>query len=141
LGHIVKLKTEGGDNDINSWRWLQDIINFLGEHGMSSEESAVENKVEHVLCVKQMEWWRSIDQELEIVDTECLIGNDIFSPQGAQLVKCICAPDNPGTSRKAVQGLPIDLYDSAWIADLTQRELETLGIPKDRFIWRKIAVM
>ena len=56
-------------------------------------------------------------------------------------MKRIHAPDNPGTSQKAVQGLPIDLYDSAWITGLTQRELETLGIPKDRFIWRKIAVM
>lgn len=56
-------------------------------------------------------------------------------------MKRIRAPDNTGTLRKAVQGLPIDLYDSAWIAGLTQRELETLEIPKDRFIWRKIAVM
>lgn len=81
MGHIVKLKTEGGDDDIESWRWLQDLIHFLGEHGMSSEESAVENEVEHVLRVKQMEWRRSIDRELEIVDTERLIGNDIFPPK------------------------------------------------------------
>jgi len=108
---------------------------------MSSKESAVENNVEHVLCVKQMEWQHSIDRELEIVDAERLLSNDFFSPQGVQPVKHIHAPDNPGTSRKAVQGLPIDFYNSAWITGLTQHDFDTLEILKDRFIWRKIAVM
>ncbi|KAG6369243.1 hypothetical protein JVT61DRAFT_15570 [Boletus reticuloceps] len=139
LDHIIKLKAEAGDDDLDTWEWLRDLIGLFGEHGMSSEESAVENDVQHVLRVKQMGWRRNIDRELDIIDTERLIGNDIFSPQGARPVKRIRASENPATSRKAVEGLPIDLYDSAWITDLTQREFDALEIPKDRFIWRRIA--
>ncbi|KAI6009192.1 hypothetical protein EDC04DRAFT_2610685 [Pisolithus marmoratus] len=32
------------------WQWLGHLIKTLGKHGMSSEESAVENGVENVLC-------------------------------------------------------------------------------------------
>ncbi|KAI5993842.1 hypothetical protein EDC04DRAFT_2613299 [Pisolithus marmoratus] len=32
------------------WQWLGHLIRTLGKHGMSSEESAVENGVENVLC-------------------------------------------------------------------------------------------
>ena len=42
--------------DVTSWQWLHRLIETLGEHGMSSEESSVENGVENVLHVKQMEW-------------------------------------------------------------------------------------
>ncbi|KAF8833243.1 hypothetical protein BDN67DRAFT_986157 [Paxillus ammoniavirescens] len=49
LDHIIKLKTEGNKDDTDAWRWLQKLVETLGEHGMSSEESDVENEVEEVL--------------------------------------------------------------------------------------------
>lgn len=43
-------------NNIQVWEWLSHLIMTLGHHGMSSEKSAVENDIEHILCVKQMSW-------------------------------------------------------------------------------------
>ncbi|KAI5980366.1 hypothetical protein EDC04DRAFT_2618817 [Pisolithus marmoratus] len=51
LNHIAALKSDTYDDDLPSWQWLGRLIKTLGEHGMSSEESAVENGVENVLCV------------------------------------------------------------------------------------------
>ncbi|KAG6375694.1 hypothetical protein JVT61DRAFT_3268 [Boletus reticuloceps] len=141
LDGVVKLKTEGGDNDLVVWEWLQRLVRFLGENGMSSEESAVENNFEHVLRVKNMEWRRCIDRELDIVDVERIVDSDIFSPQGAKPVKRIRALDNPMSSRDAVKGLPVDLYDGAWFSRLTQREIDTLAVATHRFPWMKVATL
>ncbi|KIJ68876.1 hypothetical protein HYDPIDRAFT_25128 [Hydnomerulius pinastri MD-312] len=140
LDHIMKLKVETADNDLTAWEWLQRLIKSLGEHGMSSEESAVENKVEHVLRVKNMEWRRGVEQELDIVDLERVLDSDIFSPQGSKPVKRIRAPNNLTTSRDAVTGLPMALYDGAWIAGLTQRQLDSLAISNEEFIWMKVTL-
>ncbi|KAI5992126.1 hypothetical protein EDD15DRAFT_2124318, partial [Pisolithus albus] len=78
LDHIVATKSEVPDDDLRSWQWLQRLINSLGEHGMSSEESSVENGIENVLRVKRMEWRRNIDKELDIIDLQRILDKDIF---------------------------------------------------------------
>ncbi|KAI5996399.1 hypothetical protein EDD15DRAFT_2131072, partial [Pisolithus albus] len=78
LDHIVATKSEVPDDDLRSWQWLQHLINSLGEHGMSSEESSVENGIENVLQVKRMEWRRNIDKELDIIDLQRILDKDIF---------------------------------------------------------------
>ncbi|KIK77071.1 hypothetical protein PAXRUDRAFT_28869, partial [Paxillus rubicundulus Ve08.2h10] len=119
LKYMIMIKSDGkappgeADIDVASWQWLHHLIETLGEHGMSSEESSVENGVENVLCVKQMEWQRNIDHELEIIDHERVLDNDIFSAQGSKPLPRKWATDNPPTSRNPVNGLPLALYDSA----------------------------
>ena len=121
-------------NDIQVWKWLSHLIMTLGHHGMSSEKSAVENDIEHILCVKQMSWQWCIDRELEIIDAECLIDSNIFTHQGAKPVKRIHACDNPESHRDSLPGLPIALYDSVWITSLTQPQLDALNVSPDTYI-------
>ncbi|KAI6122951.1 hypothetical protein EV401DRAFT_1949054 [Pisolithus croceorrhizus] len=113
---------------------------MLGEHGMSSEESSVENGVEDVLHVKNMPWCRNIDQELEIVDFQRLLDTDIFSPQGSKPLTCKCSPDNPLTTHDAVKALPLTLYNGAWFAQLTKCQIEALNIPQQMFSWMKVVI-
>ena len=131
---------EEANVDLSSWKWLHCLVKTLGEHGMSSEESALENSVENVLRVKQMDWRRNIDCKLGIVDRERILDSDIFSPQGSKPLPRKRAADNPVTSRKPVTGLPLALYDSAWFVQLTDRQVEALQPSKDTFSWKKVAV-
>ncbi|KAI6138146.1 hypothetical protein EDD17DRAFT_1435622, partial [Pisolithus thermaeus] len=78
LDHIVKLKTEGNEDNTGAWKWLQRLVKTLGEHGMSSDESDIGNDVEEVLRVKNMGWRRSIARELDLVDLQWLVDTDIF---------------------------------------------------------------
>ncbi|KAG9310119.1 hypothetical protein JVU11DRAFT_9732 [Chiua virens] len=141
LDHITKLKSEMRADDVQVWEWLSRLIKTLSHHGMSSEESVVENDIEHVLRVKQMSWRRCIDKELEIIDTERLLDSDIFARQGAKPVKRIRAYDNPESRRDPVPGLPMAMYDSAWISSLPQRELDALDVSPDTFPWMKVATI
>ncbi|KAH7917377.1 hypothetical protein BV22DRAFT_979951, partial [Leucogyrophana mollusca] len=64
--------------DAMVWEWLKDIVERLGEDGMSSEESSVEDEVDVVLRTKIMPWRRDISRELAIIDKQRLLDNDIY---------------------------------------------------------------
>ena len=98
LNNIIAIKSEDLDDNLPSWKWLQRLIKTLGEDGMSSEESSVENSVTNILRVKNMDWRRNIEKELEIIDLQRVIDKDIFSLQGSRPLPRKCAPDNPVTS-------------------------------------------
>ncbi|KAG1719474.1 hypothetical protein EDB19DRAFT_1648145, partial [Suillus lakei] len=61
LKYLVELKSDQKHEDLAAWQWLQRLVKILGDHGMSSEESDVENKFECVLRVKNMGWRRGIE--------------------------------------------------------------------------------
>ncbi|KIN99065.1 hypothetical protein M404DRAFT_156244 [Pisolithus tinctorius Marx 270] len=137
---MVKPKSEVQDDDIQSWKWLQCLIKTLGEHGMSSEESLVENGVENILHVKNMPWCRDIDREQEIMDFQCILDTDVFSPQGSKPLTHKHVPDNPPTTHSAAKALPLALYNGAWIVQLTKHEIEALNIPQQTFPWMKVVI-
>ncbi|KAG1723374.1 hypothetical protein EDD22DRAFT_737929, partial [Suillus occidentalis] len=70
--------TDDKEEDLLAWQWLQKLVKTLGECGMSSEESDLENDIETVLRVKNMVWRRAIERELDIVDHQRLVDDDIF---------------------------------------------------------------
>lgn len=107
---------------------------------MSSEESSVENGITNVLRVKNLEWRRNIEKELEIIDLQRVLDKDIFHPQGSIPIPRKRAFDNPKSTRDPVRGLPTALYDDVWISQLTSRQKESLGISNERFPWMKVIV-
>jgi len=140
LDNIIAIKSEDLDDDLPSWKWLQRLIKTLGEDGMSSEESSVENSVTNILRVKNMDWRRNIEKELEIVDLQQIIDKDIFSPQGSRPLPRKRAPDNPVTSRDPVMGLPKVLYDGLWMLELNERQKGSLKISDEKFPWMKVVM-
>ncbi|KAI6102243.1 hypothetical protein F5141DRAFT_1065725 [Pisolithus sp. B1] len=138
LDHIIVMKSEAADDDLHSWKWLQCLINTLGDHGMSLEESSVENGIENIFRVKKTERRKNIDQELEIIDLQQVLDKDIFCSQGRKPLPRKHAPDNPASSRAPVMALPMALYDDKWISQLTERQRESLKISKESFPWMKI---
>ncbi|KAG2752470.1 hypothetical protein P692DRAFT_20871946 [Suillus brevipes Sb2] len=141
LEHLVKYKTDEDEEDAPGWQWLQRLVGTLGERGMSSEESDVENNIETVLRVKNMTWRRAIERELDIIDHQRIVDDDIFAPQGSKPMKRIRSAGNPMTSRAEVDGLPEALYNKEWLAGLTPRQVERLSISDERFRWMKVAVV
>ncbi|KAI6102048.1 hypothetical protein EV401DRAFT_1893978 [Pisolithus croceorrhizus] len=80
LNYVVQLRMEVSNDDLTAWKWLQRLVKTLGEQGISSKESAVENEIEQVLHIKRMEWRCCIDHELDIINVEQVLDDNIFSP-------------------------------------------------------------
>ncbi|KAG1724525.1 uncharacterized protein EDB91DRAFT_1025115, partial [Suillus paluster] len=75
---VIELKKDGEDDDLPAWQWLQKLVKTLGDGGMSSEESDIENDVECVLRVKNMAWRRGIERELNIINNQRVLDDEIF---------------------------------------------------------------
>ena len=140
LNNIITIKSEDLDDNLPSWKWLQHLIKTLGEDGMSSEESSVENGVTNILQVKNMDWRRNIKKELEIIDLQRVIDKDIFSPQGSRPLPRKHALDNPVMSRDPGMGLPKALYNGLWMSELNEQHKELLKILGEKFPWMKVVV-
>ncbi|KAG2336816.1 hypothetical protein BDR05DRAFT_953064 [Suillus weaverae] len=140
LQKVIELKKEDEDNDLPAWQWLQKLIKMLGDDGMSSGESDIENDVECVLRVKNMTWCCRIEQELSVINNQRVLDDDIFTPQGSKLMKRIRAPGNSTTLRSPVTGLPKALYDAKWIDGLTKGQVERLDVSSEIFQWMTVAI-
>lgn len=140
LNNLVKLKTDNKEEDLSAWQWLRQLVKTLGDCGMSSEESDLENDIETVLRVKNMAWRRAIERELDIVDRQRLADDDIFAPQGSKPMKRVRAAGNPTSSRAQVDGLPKALYNEQWLMGLTKVQVEKLSISDKKFKWIQVAV-
>jgi hypothetical protein len=138
----IKAAEKAADTEI--WKWLKELMNRLGEDGMSSEESDVEdgpNGPHSVYRVKKLKWRRDIEQELAIIDA-LRFKSGIFTERGAQPVARTRTRNNPTSDREAPKGWPRSLYDRDWFneKDEEYRQL-TLHIPEEDFKWMKVIAM
>lgn len=142
LNTIVDVKAQDEASDLHVWQWLQNLIETLGEDGMSSEESENDthgSSIESVCRPRIMEWRRDIEEELRIIDAQRHLDKDIFSPRGAKPVTRIRNSRNPISTRKPKPGLPRPLYDDEWINGKSETYLEkTLKVSEGKFLWMKV---
>ncbi|KAG1734253.1 uncharacterized protein EDB91DRAFT_1084157 [Suillus paluster] len=130
---VQKLKKDEVEEDLPTWQWLQKLIKMVGDNGMSSEESDMENNVKTVLWVKNMPWHCGVEKELNIINHQRVLEVEIFLPQGSKPMKRICVPSNLETSWSPMTGLPKGQYDGEWISDLTEREVQRLEMSNETF--------
>jgi hypothetical protein len=134
------MKIEEGDvaGDLEIWEWLQEMLEWYGQEGMSSDETDYEG-LEVVYRVKVLPWRRDVSGYLDIIDRECKLEDQmIYSRAGSKPTKCIRGDNHPTSNREALMGLPSTLYDSEWLDNLSQRKRATLCISKERFEWLAI---
>ncbi|KAG2074342.1 hypothetical protein BDR04DRAFT_1151030 [Suillus decipiens] len=133
LEHLIKYKTNEDKEDAPGWQWLQRLVGTLGECGISSKESDMENDIEIVLHVKNMTWCCAIECKLDIINHQRIVDDDIFAPQGSKPMKWIWSAGNLMTSRAEVDGLPEALYNKEWLMGLTPHQVKRLSISDERF--------
>ncbi|KAF8882341.1 hypothetical protein CPB84DRAFT_1851318 [Gymnopilus junonius] len=64
--------------------WLLDLVETLGEDGMSSDESEIDDRTATVIYrVKNMPWRRTISEEMDLIDKQRATAH-IFSKKGSK---------------------------------------------------------
>jgi hypothetical protein len=127
---------EVDEDSVRLWTWLGNVLEELGQDGMSSDESAVEDEVEVVFRQKIMPWRRKMDKELDFIDSGRL-GQRAFGKQGSKPVRRYRLRDNLVSTREPVDGLPRCLYDDNWFTHRTGRDRQ-LKTSSKHFEWRTI---
>jgi len=136
---IIALKKEGNAEDLDAWKWLLRLLGHLGEDGMSSEESDIDERSGmEVYYVKEMIWRKNIDREMNLIDKERTKEKRLYSKKGAKPMSRIRNGTKGHTRRPGPKGLPKKLYAKNWLEGLSKADVRDLEISDEKFPWMTI---
>lgn len=123
------------------WQWLQNVLEMLGEDGMSSDDSEDEDAIENVYRPRTLAWRRDMEEELKLIDGEHSRLARTQSRRGAKPIPRRRGVGNV-SKRDPVCGLPAVLYNERWLAKKTDLYVErTLQLSQERFKWKSWRVV
>jgi hypothetical protein len=139
---IIGEKKETREKDIATWEWLKDVVERLGEAGMSSEESEMETNAEGmevvVFRVRVLVWRRWIEEELAAIDRSRAYAKTGWG-RGTRPGERRRSEWNPSSDRDAVPGLPRVFYNPDWLGERTSEYTENvLRVSKEDFRWLRL---
>jgi hypothetical protein len=137
---MIELKQEDNAEDLEVWEFLHDVLQTLGEDGMSSDESDIDTRTgTEVYYNKKMPWRRDVAREMKIIDGERSKDRQIKSRRGAKEVVRIKNGAKGDTRRSAPKGRPKSFYDKDWLRAQSKKNHRALEISGDHFDWLNIS--
>jgi hypothetical protein len=131
----IEIKIQANAVDLDTWKRIKKILDYLQSIGMSSEE---EDEVEyqgHPLRIYKVKIsiWRApeIADYMRMVDVQTEVFRKQKSSGGTQAA--VRVPTDQVSTSAAPQRLPKCLYNSKWIEKLTSFEYEDLEVSADAF--------
>ncbi|KAJ7080657.1 hypothetical protein B0H15DRAFT_804046 [Mycena belliarum] len=130
------MKYEEKADDVETWEFLDKMINYLGKNGMSSEEEVVRNfdgLVQSVYIVKLCSWREpKIEEYLDLVDnTRKALRTGRGAPGAARIREAKLGSSPPPTN------MPRSMYHPRWLAGMEEKRPvyveEYLQISKEVF--------
>jgi hypothetical protein len=129
----IELKKHARALDVAAWERLLELVNHLGEHGMSSEEEdegEIENAKIIIYKVKLCAWRNpSIVNYLKFVDAQT---TGYRKTQQGPKAAPRCKVDEHGVSAPP-SGLPRSLYNQNWLETQSPSVLKKLRVSKEVF--------
>ncbi|KAF8176790.1 hypothetical protein BJ912DRAFT_799267, partial [Pholiota molesta] len=67
---LMEAKKRYKDLDRHTWVWLDELLHHLGEEGMSSDESEVDDHGNVYFSVKKLPWRAPVEEYLKMIDDQ-----------------------------------------------------------------------
>jgi len=140
----------GGERQ--AWEFLDQLLDLLGDWGMSSDSSDDGQGIEDVYRVKILPWRKDITKELDLIDSERRFAkkitkdqNDVFnkigfSQQGTKPRRRIRSDAASTSERYPLAGLPAELYDPTYLETLPRARADALNISRNQFQWLELVL-
>ncbi len=139
LQRTIDIKLEECATDAPIWQWLREVIEKLGEDGMSSDESDTDKRTGlPIYHVTNMKWRQKMVYELNMVDKLRLVDRDLYSGWGAKPIPRLRDERNSDSCRASPKEIPKKLYSAEWLQDQMPRKYRELMIPNEDFQWLQL---
>ena len=120
-------------DDCHIWQWLEQLLQWLGTEGMSSEDTDIGIDQKH--HVKMVIWCRNMDKYLKMINNQ-RVQEAGFSQAGSRPIKRLRYLPTLPSDNAAPIGLPETLYSQQWLTSVDTNYHEvTLAVSKDKFKW------
>lgn len=138
LDDTIELKEEENAPDLEAWRWSRKVVKTLGEAGMSSDESEVDEEGVIIFRPRIMPWRPNVETLMRITDKQSLIDKDLFSQKGAKPGYRSRNMTRGFSRREPPTGRPKSFYDKEWLKQQSERKVRKLNISQEKFRWIKL---
>ena len=133
----MERKTDEGASDIAIWKWLKKLVMTLGPEGTSSDESDVDEETgTEILYVKSLDWRRSCEKEMDIVDRQRRADRELFSNKGSKPTPRLRKQSRGNTRRKPPLEKPKALFDRKYLEN--HRNERSLKFSGEKMTWLNI---
>ena len=90
IRRLISIKEESQALDLGIWQWLESLVVSLGEEGMSSDESDVDEQTgTEVLYANKINWHRNVEGEMDMIDEQRKMDKKLFSRKGSKTMRCL----------------------------------------------------
>ena len=127
------------NSELKIWKWLDEVLNYLGVDGMSSEESDKENH-RTIYRIKIMTWHRDITEYMDMIDNQRHKFPGLYSNSGSKGAVKVRGQGIGylNSTRDPVEKLPHALYNEEWFNAIGEQRQLMLKVSKKRFEWLQI---
>jgi hypothetical protein len=133
---IIKLKSHDPTSDVEVWKWLLKLLQYLRSEGMSSDDTSTEN-FDIAYRVRILIWRRKeIDAFMDIIDNQRVLNRKMRAPQGARPVKRLRNSRAATSTRRHIDGLPESIYCPDWKAAHGREVM--LDVSREQFQWVQV---
>ncbi len=124
--------------DVPLWEWIEKLVLSLGEDGMSSDESEIDDRtLESRLRVNVLPWRREeIKQHMMLLDDQRENDAELYTKKGSKPAKRERG-GGKDSERAPCEGLPKALYHQEWLKKQTHPE--SLNISTAKFKWYNVS--
>lgn len=140
---IIELRRRSDDfeEDVAIWEWLKSLLDWLGEEGMSSDDTEVED-YETIYRIRILPWRNpDVDGCMDLVDGERKIPSQaIYAAAGSKPIVRVRDGNQAVSDRAVLQGLPEALYNEEWICQEYHEDdwQEVLSVSQGQFNWLRL---
>lgn len=117
----IRRKKRHRDADLWTWEWLKELLINLGEQGMSSDESDVDNQGRAYFCVKKLPWRAPIEGQLTMIDNRRAQEKSELNRRGAVPLMRLRNRNAVFSERPPPQKLPQGVFDKHWLRECPDR--------------------
>jgi hypothetical protein len=130
---MIMVKKKNGDSDVAIWEWLKTLLKTLGDEGMSSDDSDIDDRTQtEILHVRKLPWRRSLDKELDIIDSQRRDDQELFTKKGSKPVTRLRHMKELTSRRNAPTEKPKNIFEKSWLKK--QQDQDKLEL-KGRMVW------
>jgi len=138
LDVVIRHIEDQGDMDLPQWKFLEELVCGLGQHGMSSDKT--DGDEHHIIRVRRKPWRRNIERQLAMIDGVKKQWPLLFFRRqgpGRQDKLRDVLENRPVSKSPTPIGLPLAMFDRDWYKARTPYAKRSLQVSETQFIWKE----
>jgi hypothetical protein len=133
VDRVIRKKMHYQEPDLWAWKWLKELLRNLGEQGMSSDETEVDNQGRTYFSIKKLPWRARVECQLKMIDDRRMQERSELNRKGAVPTTRLRTNNAVASERSPPQKRPKGVFDKHWLQECPVQDVRKLRISNEEF--------